>query len=75
VSQERRRAAPEVAAKVQVTYVACASRFRTKVSQLVNARDDKHKSQTAKMAQPMISKSFKVHDHPHQFARIAFYEP
>jgi hypothetical protein len=23
----------------------------------------------------MISRSFKVHDHPHQFARIAFYEP
>ena len=75
VIQERRRAAPEFAAKVQVPYVACASRFRTKVSQLVNARDDEHKRQTAKMAQPMISRSFKVHDHPHQYARIAFYEP
>jgi len=36
--------------KFRFPYVACISRFRTKVAQLVNARDDKHKSLIAKMA-------------------------
>ena len=50
------------------------SRFRTKLSQLGTARGDKDKSQIAKMAQPMISKSFKVHGHAHQSRCTAFYE-
>jgi len=75
VSQEWLRATPEDSREgAQVTYLTSIGRFCTKLSQLGTARGDKDKSQIAKMAQPMISKIFKVHGHAHRFARTAFYE-